>query len=151
MRRPIHNKNMDRIPLVWNGISLGTIFHTPMCEKRHLQRGLTKSTSAGYEVESTTWDSAEIEEGIFLYGGNPNGWGPWRDSLHFLYMERRRAIVIHAYVYDFMSIQTLSILCCLARITRKILFSISSPSWEASWRLVLHYPHLLAEGQSILL
>ena len=29
---------------------------------------MTKSNSAGYEVESTTWDSAEIEEGIFLYG-----------------------------------------------------------------------------------
>ena len=68
---------------------------------------LTKSNSIGNEVESTTWDNAEIEEGIFLYGGNPNGWGPWREILHMLYMERRRAIVIHAYVYDFMSIQTL--------------------------------------------
>ena len=68
-----------------------------MCERIHFQRGLTKSTSTGYEVESTTWDSAEIEEGIVLYGGNPNGWGPWRESLHLLYMERRRAIVIHAY------------------------------------------------------
>ena len=50
------------------------------------------------------------------------------ESLHLLYMERRRAIVIHAYVYDFMSIQTLSILCCLARIAGKLLFRIFSPS-----------------------
>ena len=62
---------------------------------------MTKSNNIGYEVESTTWDNAEIEEGIFLYGGNPNGLGPWRESLHLLYMERRRAIVIHAYDYSF--------------------------------------------------
>ena len=74
VRMPNDNKNIDKIPLVLKGISHGTRFHTPMCEKRHLQRGLTKSTSTGYEVESTTWDSANIEEGILIYGGNPNGW-----------------------------------------------------------------------------
>ena len=62
---------------------------------------MTKSNNVVYEVESTTWDNVEIEEGIFVYGGNPNGWGPWRESLHLLYMERRRAIVIRAYDYSF--------------------------------------------------
>ena len=78
---------------------------TPSCVKgdfcKQAWLSLIKSNIVGYEVESTTWDSAEIEEGIFLYGGNPTGWVPWRDSLHLLYMERRRVIVIHAYDYSF--------------------------------------------------
>ena len=81
---------------------------TPSCVKgdfcKEAWLSLTKSNSVGYEVESTTRDSAKIEEGILLYGGNPNGWGPWRESLHLLYMERRGAIVIHACIIHFMSI-----------------------------------------------
>ena len=58
---------------------------TPSCVKGDIFKeawlSLTKLNSAGYEVESTTWDSAEIEEGIFLEGGNPNRMGPMEKEL----------------------------------------------------------------------
>ena len=38
--------------------------------------------------------------------------------------------------------------CCLARISGEFLFRISSPSWNASWGIFVHSPHLLAQGQS---
>ena len=38
--------------------------------------------------------------------------------------------------------------CCLARIVGEFLFRITSPSWESSWRIFLHSPYLLAQGQS---
>ena len=66
VRSPNENKNINKIPLVWKEISHGTRFYTLMCERRYLQRGLTKSTNAGYEVESTTWDNVGgklLEEG----------------------------------------------------------------------------------------
>ena len=143
VRRHIHNKNMDKIPLVWKGISLGTRFHTLMCERRHLQRGLTKSTIAEYEVESTTWDSAEIEEGIFVYGGNPNGWGPWRYRAFNCYIWRGgEPFLFILMIIHFMSIQTLCILCCLARIIREFLFRILPPFLRASWRICIDLSHI---------
>ena len=42
---------------------------------------MTKSNIVGYEVESTTQDNVEIEQGIFLEGGNPNRVGPMEREL----------------------------------------------------------------------
>ena len=58
---------------------------TPSCVKGDIFKeawlSLTKSNYAVYEVESTTWDSLEIEEGIFLEGGNHNRVGPMEREL----------------------------------------------------------------------
>ena len=55
-----------------------------------------------YEVESTLWDNTKKEEGIFLEGGNPREWDPWRESSHVFKRKARQPLFLMHMIIDFL-------------------------------------------------
>ena len=58
-------------------------------------------------MEIILGDSAEIVGGIFLGGGNPNEWDPWREVFHLYKMRARKPYEFMLWIIDFMVCMTI--------------------------------------------
>ena len=63
---------------------------------------LTKSTTLVWMEEIINRDIKVIVGGIFLGGGNPNEWDPWRESFHLFKRRARKPLFLISCIIDFM-------------------------------------------------